>query len=246
MTKLLTRRLSDASALLVGRVIATAAEDFEKQHGPLPAHLAPLFVEFSAATTALQLEDAKTDAELFVFDRVADRTLSSFYRAIEAQSTLYSGDELLPLTAAQKAAREAAESLLAIAFPNGTSFLKLPYGAQFLAMEKLAAALAEPGPKAAVATLGIEPGAARIAAVTKAYGGFLGIGQPVKGPGSSVPVNDAWHEAYEALLFGVIGAFQRTPHNDAATAAFLTPYTTEVERLRGAERKSRRAKKNGD
>lgn len=240
MTSLLTRRLPQAAAVLVGRQVLTNAAPFANDHGPLPAPLAAALAAVTTATDGLEAEGDTTP--MFLLDRVADRAIGALSRELDARLMLFSGGEHVPLTPAEAAEREAAEFLSAIAFPQGLTFLNLPYGAQFLAMERLVDRLTAAPAVAALQTLRLESGFGRIATIVKAYGEALGIGA-AKGAGG-IAANDAWHAAYEGLLLQVLATYRNTPHAPAAEAAFALPYTEACDRLRASERKARRAKKD--
>ena len=240
MTSLLTRRLPHAVAVLVGRQLLTNAAPFVNDHGPLAPAIAAALAAVTTATEGLETEGDTTP--MFLLDRVADRAIGALSRELDARATLFSGGEYVPLTPAEVAERDAAEFLAGMAFPQGLTFLNLPYGAQFLAMERLADRLAAAPAVAALKTLRVEGAVGRIAAVVKAYGEALGIGAAKRAGGAAA--NDAWHEAYEGLLLQVLATYRNTPHAAAAEAAFSLPYTEACDRLRASERKARRAKKD--
>ncbi|KAK4045171.1 hypothetical protein OUZ56_032579 [Daphnia magna] len=184
--------------------------------------------ELGATTSTLQAEEG--NSAIFTLDRVADRAIGAFARVV-------------PLTAAEKQERDAAELLTAIAFPKGLAFLSLPYGSQYLAMVRLLESLEEKQAKAAVKCLNLESVVGRIETIVKAYGEALGVGSTQKSAGSAA-ANDAWHQAYEGLLILVLATYRRTPLQAAAETAFSLPYTEEADRLRAADRKARRTKQN--
>lgn len=241
MNSLLTRRLPSASAVLVGQRIITNSSAFSDANGPLPANMDAAVKELGATTSTLQAEEG--NSAIFTLDRVADRAIGAFARVIEARAVLYVGGEVVPLTAAEKQERDAAELLTAIAFPKGLAFLSLPYGSQYLAMVRLLEGLEEKQAKAAVKCLNLESVVGRIETIVKAYGEALGVGSTQKSAGSAA-ANDAWHQAYEGLLILVLATYRRTPLQAAAETAFSLPYTEEADRLRAADRKARRTKKN--
>lgn len=241
MNSLLTRRLPSASAVLVGQRIITNSSAFSDANGPLPANVDSAVKELASATAALHSEEGSKP--IFALDRVADKAIGAFAREIEARAVLFVGDEHIPLTAAEKQERDAAELLTAIAFSKGLSFLNLPYGTQYVSMVRLLESLDEKTAKAAVKTLRLESSLGRIETIVKAYGEALGVGATQKSAGSAA-ANDAWHEAYEGLLVLVLAAYRRSPLQAAAEAAFSLPYTEEADRLRAADRKARRTKKN--
>lgn len=246
-TAFLARRLSQAGCVVAGTQLATQSDKIRLD---LKEHKLKLAPKVEAATAKI-LERTKflelltsTDAAMIEVDRGTDRCIAGTHDQLAAIERSFDRGSLLPLTGGQAERLADATLVRGALLPGGTSFLRLPYSQQWVAMSAMLRALEGKDVAAAVKRLGMEPELDRIRSWVGLYGAKLGLTEAKDADQAAVMV-DAWHQAYGELIIRVHDAYDDSKDDlhTKVRRALTSPYENQAEEERRADQKARARRK---
>jgi hypothetical protein len=162
-------------------------------------------------------------------DNATDRATAAFDNFLEAIENSFDHDHLLLLDATQSARKNAASTLRQALFPEGTSYLRLPYLQQWSRLDSLGKALA--ANEQTLQVLGLTLEATRLRAWIDLYGARLGITQaPTVQADQVAQAIQAWHEAWGGFLSAVMTEHDSAQDGDLQFRALLRFYTDQGRR----------------
>jgi hypothetical protein len=240
--ELLPRRLSLAGCKIVGTRLRTALDGLTAKSLQLGAKSAARAVEVQVRTTAFDSLDS-SELSMTAIDNATDRATAAFDNFLEAIENSFDHDHLLLLDATQSARKNAASTLRQALFPEGTSYLRLPYLQQWSRLDSLGKALA--ANEQTLQVLGLTLEATRLRAWIDLYGARLGITQaPTVQADQVAQAIQAWHEAWGGFLSAVMTEHDSAQDGDLQFRALLRFYTDQAAEERAHEQRSRKKPEN--
>jgi len=242
MKSALSRRLDLGESRNVAQQMETHADTLKVEKRALHAKTkAALKIVLE---TGAHLRGLAADASFQEIDREVDAGFGNFFRAVAALAGLYSGTRV-PLTPELRALGDAATALEDLLRHHDRRLVQLPYRDQYDAMQRMMTTLQKPEATAPLAALGLSQAAARLAALTDAYGRGLGFLE-TKSEEPTAAIGP-FQDALAKLLVHVTSEHDGDGEDDVRVRALLLgPYEDAVERAReadAAERRKARAKK---
>jgi hypothetical protein len=184
----------------------------------LPVAVAERAPEFVAAHAALA---GVAKLPKLAVDNTADRTYSGAYKSLKATVQTFSLT-LVPMKPTAVRRRDAAQSLLALAFPAEIVFLKRSMDLQYKVMRDVVRALRSKAAADDVKALGFGDTVDVLEALLAPYG------VAVQGAdGADVEkLSDAWHGAFSNLAAALVGSL---PEGDALRDGVLGAYQKSLD-----------------
>jgi hypothetical protein len=247
---MLGRRLDAEGCLIAGTQLETAVRDLGAKDE------IELVKEVQAGVTRVVdcagvlrelCPSVRGDGTMVRFDRVTDRNVAAFVRALRAVEIAFEPTDMLPPTDEELArAQQAAKAKNAIA-PTGTGFLKLPFQLQWVRLQDVASATIKH--KTEIESIGLWMQAQRTLRFIDEYGKRLGLtdSSPEKRDRIAIAIMQ-WHEGWADLSVDVRSYYRDGKHPRAAhvRTQLLSAYEGQVQRLRDADRKKRTRKGSED
>ena len=246
---MLGRRLDAEGCVIAGTQLETAARDLkEKDDIVLVVEVQAGVDRVVSVTGTLQelCPSARGDADMFRFDRLTDRNLAAFVRALKAAEVAFEANDMIPPTEQEQALGQMATEARQAIVPRGTRFLMLPFQLQWVRLEEVAGGINKQ--QHALQTLGLWNQAQRTLLFIKDYGKRLGMTDSSSDSKDKIAAAIMeWHEAWADLAVDVRSTYRdgRQPRAKHVRELLLGAYDRQVERLREEDRK-RRSRKGSD
>jgi hypothetical protein len=239
--EILSRRLDPVACKIVGARVKTKVLVLRDQEKNFPQKLSDALDGFIASvdTLASSLPDG---VPIRVIDGGADQAFGGFRALLEGTADTLHHVDFLPIKQETFTKGENSRKLLALTFPNGTSFLKDKYEIQWTEMDRIVRALQSDDAKPLIAALKLEEEANRLTQWSTLYGERRGITTEEETSTKKLQdLTDRWHKSYAKLLTQALAFYddEDDPAQLEKRSSFVGAYQEQLEKIR-EEDKARR------